>query len=512
MRRHDTAFYTFFDGVRFDYGSAGLGLIETASVDRNNFPLLRVFASPQRAVANVVDLLVSLGWIAGNAPPGTVDAMRESAEKNFAVLPLPVLTLQRQPPVQNFLDSGVPKVFRRQCLNPATGEFEQHPWPGAYETTYTGTFWCVKRPTAVHFREWLHTQMGQRGRAENETLIPVTHADPWGTINQRLVFEQETELSELESVDNARILRFEFSFRLRTWHFRKPVGTAPYVHDIVPEVLPQPPGAGVDFDPADVETSQPGVNPLSSNLFSIYLPDNQIEADWPKAGNATVKRGAISPSGTVPHPTLRYGLELATDEALVSNRLVPLDVDTRAILTMSFKYRATADVTLQLSSYDLAGNPVTFASNRTLTLPSKIAWTQVQWFALIAEEAYSLTVLGAGTESVAYLSEINLRHVRAQAKIAPTTSTPGGGSTVHDWTGLADGNYLAVVVFDTGAAADTITVDGVAYAVDPATSTIGFVAQTSAVSGAVSVTVPDTIPTTEVYLQTYLGFWDGTEI
>lgn len=505
MRRHDAALYDWLGGMRVDYGNSR-DLHELTPIDRNNIPVLRVFSTPDRVVAAVVDQLVHSGWIAGNDSNVQVEnarKLRERAEDNFAVLPLPIVSIVRNDPTPNPQDSGVPKVFRRKVFNQATQSWEQHRWPGAYETTYQVTFWCLKRYTEVFFREWVHSRLGAIGVAESEALIPVKHDAPWGTIEQRLVFEGSSDLSDLEG-DGSRYIRSEYTFRLRTWLFRNPHATTSYVHDLAVSERDVAEGEVSD----DLVGSAPAAAPVSLNLFSIYLPPSRIPTHWPRAGSATVQRSSQEPRPGA--SGLRMTVTTSADEVLISNRAVPLDNQNRAVLSLAASYRSTAPVRIQLSSRDPNVDPVTWIPNRRFNLPARQGWTGLQFFALIEQPIFSCTLQGAGSSAITYLADVSLVHVRT-TRTLPNSSTPSGPNTIHTWTGLGAGAHLVVIAFGAGAAAGTILVGAQGYAVDPAQE-VGLVALFTPASGGVTVTVPNTIPVDAVYAQPFLGAWRGTEV
>lgn len=507
MRRHDTALYEWLGGITVDYGT-NADLHELVTIGRDNLPILRVFAAPDRAIASIVDLLVARGWIAGDSVPlqtANATTLRDYADKNFSVLPLPLITIQRNDPVANLPDSGVPKTFRRQNFSQAAQTWEQHQWPGAYETTYTVTFWSIKRYTEVFFREWLYSQMGKRGVGEQEVLVPVIHDDPWGTIRQRLVFEGSSDLSDLEG-ENARYMRFEYTLRLRTWHFRQPLGTVSYVHDLAVRECP----VGVGFDSVDAVAANPTIAAVSLNMFSIYMGDNVIPSRWPKSGDATVRRSHTSPNGP-PHDALRMTVETSGDEVLISNRAVPLDINNRAVLSLAFNYKATAVVRTLVASRDPSISPVVWITNRQFDLPAQTGWTKAQFFTLVEQPIFSTTLQGTGLEAIAHLADISLVHVRTLGRVNPSSSVPGGGGTIHSFTGLGTGAYLVVVVFAVGATSGSIDVGGTLYPVN-ATTSVGLVALFTPTAGAISVTVPSAIPTDDIYVQPYNGSWRGTDV
>jgi hypothetical protein len=543
LRLHDAAFYSFWDALHVDYGNLGLGLGDNlespfAPIDRNDFPILRVFASPQRAVARVVDTLMHTGWLAGAdaaAQAASAVVLREKAMEDFAILPLPLLTIFRDDPVDRPEDQGIPKVFRKQCFDESTGSYQTQRWPGAWDIPYRVTCWTIKRYTLEFIREWLMSQIGKPGVSGGEVLIPVDHGAPWGVIRQTLTLDGMGDQSALEGDADARMIRSEFSFRLKGWHFQRPLpvkgvdpslpgastGQVPAIQDLNFQETVFLPGAalGIELDPLDFGGDPALVppKPVGLNMFSFFIDTSLIPTHWPKLGNASVRRGNISPSGKKPVPTLRIEVQDPTDEVLVSNRTVPLDADALAILTMIWDYKAT-DATQLLVAHKPPGSGQPFASGYVQDLPAAVSWTHGQVFALIDEPVYSVSVAGTGTAAPAKLdlSQIDLRHVRSPAtKTLPDTSVPGGGQTVHTFgtgTPLEDRPHLAVVVFTGTPAADTIDVNGELYAVDPAERTVGLVAIFTPSGGVATVTVPDTIPALSVYVQRYRGPWNGTEV
>lgn len=505
MRRHDAALHDWLGELRVDYGD-NRDLHELTPIDRNNVSVLRVFSTPDRVVAAVVDRLVHTGWIAGNdslVQAENAAKLRTRAESNFAVLPLPLVSIVRNDPTPNPQDSGVPKVFRRKVFNQVTQTWEQHRWPGAYETTYQVTFWCLKRYTEVFFREWVHSRLGSIGVAESEVLIPVKHEDPWGTIEQRLVFEGSSDLSDLEG-DGSRYIRSEYTFRLRTWLFRNVHATTSYVHDLAVSERDVAEGEVSD----DLTGTSPASSPVSLNLFSIYLPPSRIPTHWPRAGAATVQLSSQQPRPGA--RGLRVTVTASTDEVLISNRAVPLDNQNRAVLSLAAAYRSTALARVQVSSRDPGVEPVVWIPNRRFNLPARAAWTGFQFFALIEQPIFSCTLQGAGSSAITYLADVSLVHVRT-TRTPPDSSVPSGPNTVHTWTGLGGGAHLVVLAFGTGAVAGTILVGAQGYSIDPSQE-VGLVALFTPVSGSVTVTVPNTIPVDAVYVQPFLGSWRGTEV
>lgn len=543
MRQHDAAFFSFWDALHVDYGAAGLGIEDNvnslfAEINRNDLPILKVFATPQRAVARVVDELVMSGWIAGadvDAQEANAETLREKAGEDFGVLPLPILTIMREEPVPNPQDSGVPKVFRKQCFNETNQAYQTQRWPGAWEISYRVTAWGIKRATMAFIREWVMSQVGVLGANESELFLPVRHSAPWGIINQTLSLDSITDQSQLEGQDDARTLRQEFAFTLKMWHFKRPEapagvdpgqpgyaeGQVQAIEGFNLEEAVFMPGAalGSEIDPADFTTDPTTItqSPLGLNMFSFYISDRLIPTTWPKAGNATVRRGSRSLLGISPHPTLRAQVQASTDEVLISNRTITLDADDLAIITTAFDYKSTGSVEMLLSQ-KAAGDGNLFTNAYLQTMPLAVNWTHGQFFALVNQSVYSMSVRGAGTAGLETVdvSQINMRHVRSPtSKTSPDSSTPGGGETVYQWNSLtAASTFLVVVTFGTPSGSGTIDVNGEVYTVDPTEQTAGFVGifSTPFGGGAVTVTVADALSSSVAYMQSYRGFWDGTAI
>jgi hypothetical protein len=539
IRYHDAAFIGWLGGLHVDYGDVGLGLEDNLNSplppqDRNNFPVLRVFASPQRLAARVADFLVHTGWVQTSGVPLVAEQLREKIREDFQVLPLPLCTVIREDPVERLEDSGPAKIFWKQCFDEANLAYQTQPWPAPYDITYRVIVWSIKRYTQEFCREWFLGQIGKPGASVSETYIPVQHRSPWGEMLQALSLEGQADQSDLEGgSDEARALRTEYSFRLKAWLFRRPqpvLGVDPaapgYAEGQIgavqgfslQEAVFQPgTPLGTTLDPGDF-----GGNPtlvaepaISGNHFSFFLIDRAIPTQWSKTGIATVRRGSRSPLGIRPHPTLRITVTGTTDEVLVSNRGAPLDADGLAVMTMAFDYVSDAAVQIlaaQKPPGPVATNP--FESTYVQALPMNPPWTHGQFFLLMDESTFSFSVTGTGTAAVVDVSQVNIRHIRSPAtKTPPDSSTPGAGVTTHAFSGLEERPHLFVAQWSGSPTTGTIDVNGEMYSVDASEQAIGFVAIfTPSPGGAASIVVPDALPTALVYVQRYFGPWDGTAV
>jgi hypothetical protein len=207
-------------GLHVDYGLAGDGE-DTANqlftVPKSNVSIVRVFASPDRAFAATLDTLRRNSWISAS------DASALAARNDMSVLPLPVATVSRGDPLPDAEHRGVPKFVKGAASDPRTGVpyVYQHPTP--YRTDYTVNFWCRKRYTEAHIREWVYSQFGTLGCADNERMLDVQHInDLGGRWKQAFRLENSSDMSDLEGA-TPRYIRFDYTFSLRTWMVRSPI-------------------------------------------------------------------------------------------------------------------------------------------------------------------------------------------------------------------------------------------------------------------------------------------------
>lgn len=514
MRRHDKAFYDWLGGLRVDYdGAANMPTGWPESVNyptRKNFPILRVMATRQRAVAAVTDLLVMEGWIGGS----TADEMRRRAD-DFTVLPLPVATFERGDPIPDPQTAGVPKKFRRSIFNQQTLLWENHPWPACYLVPFTVTFWCAKRATEAYIREWIYSQFGLLGMGDSEALIPVEHSSPWGTHLQALRLEGTADQSDLEG-DGFRFIRYEASFQLRFLHMRPIAETAHTIEATQPQLTFPQITDGVTTDAFDRTPDVPSIPLQSFNLFEpFYVRDADIAAKWPRSGSATVRRSTIAPEGVSPKNCLATTVRAVTDRVGIIEK--PILVTGSALVSIALRYRSTAEVSIAMHETNGA-TPVVWTPVRDVVLPTRKDWTDLQLFALIDQPIFSAVVQGRAIESSFWFCEVDVRHIFNATAIAATTNVPAAdGATRYVWSGLAQGqSYLAVVVPSAYSGSWNIRVqddDGspnhVIKRTFDASVERGFVEIIQPKSNSVSVTLPSGFTAASLYLQPYVGGFRG---
>lgn len=509
LRAHDLAFYNWVGNLRVDYGDMG-GKLTTA---RDNHPILRTYSGRTRLVADVTKLLLTMRWIDG----ATAAEMKVNAKKNFAVLPLPLATLQRTvDPTPDLENAGVPKLFRTGALDPATQMYEQHRWPGVYLTNYTLTLWSKKKYTMAFMKEWVLSQMGSRGAGLTETFISVEHPEPFGVQQQSLRFESMSDLSDIEG-DDPNFRRVDISFMLRTLLFYPLIGSgagrAEYLDTVGWDVALASSRDGLDFDPDSYAADIPRSDVRSANLFTFYRPTDSIPTTWGKTGtNAAVERAVIVPEGVARGDGLRVRVTDASDEVDLVSRPLTLDPSGRALMAVSLQYKSDTASHLLFSQRPGTNETPDWTTARQLTLPATSVWATLHAFTLLTDPVTSVTVQGSGAAADVNLAEIDVRHIRAGTTIAPSSSTPGGGETVYAWTGLApEKPHLLVVVLAPQLTAvartvswkDDATTPGFTAVQQVAENQIGAVGLIQPTSDSLSLTVPDELSVVEVYAQRY---------
>jgi hypothetical protein len=484
-------------------------------------------ASPQRAVAEAVKLLVHMGWISA------ADAAEANTrgQQDFSTLPLPLISFVREEPVLEPELAGAPKQLRRKFLDPTTGKWLFCDWPGMYRTDYRITFWSKKRYSAVHFREWVYSQLGKVGKLDNETFIPVEHESPWGTIEESLKFTGSNDLSNLEGTDQ-RYIRVEFTFSLRTRMMRaKPPNggedlkdSADMIERIGWDVCEPEVGFG-DFNEDASLVGSRSTDFQSGNLFYFYFVDSMIPSQWPKEGNAKVERGIIEPGGnakTVKPNTLKMQLTGSTDAVELAERLTLLDLSGNVLFGLSFDYVADGQTELEILQRDLDLDPNVISSVFSLVLPSSRRWSKVHRFFVGNQDTIIANIRGIIGEPLhtINLHNIDLRHISTLDKILPSATIDLGTEDKHEWTGLEKEPYLIVLTL-------TATNGGVnIVTAEDDTATPAFTSQQSVDSavnvGAVflmqpqrdslALRVPKTTTVASVYIQRYHGSYNGNEV
>ncbi len=408
LRIHDLAFSDWLGGLHVDYGNID-------SQSRNNQSILRIYTTPDRAFAKTSDLLIPRGWISG------ADAAAKEAKvlKLFPVPPLPLATMVRGEPEPDGELSGVPLVFRSKFFNRLTGEWESHPLPGLYKTTYTVTFWASKKYSDAYMREWIYSKLGKLGSTNSELFIPVTHKAPWGVMNQALKFTGSSDNSDLEGQES-RYIRTEFSFTLRTLMMRNIADSAPPMDRIGIDVQQSD---GED-QTTDLETKN-RIDVVSENVFmGTFLNDYWFKR-WPVKGTATLARSSLVPQYEQPSDakTAKLTLTGGTDGVELVERLITLDDSGHAMLSVSFRYKSDEDVLLDICREDKTGVD-TMSTLFALTLPATREWKRVHVFVVLDTDMYTVNLRGIGSNSKAtvYLYNFDVRHLTTFLSLVSPTN------------------------------------------------------------------------------------------
>lgn len=515
MRDHDTAVWKWLGGLLIDYN-------EIAGVARNQFPILRVVATPHQAFAKVVDMLAHQGFL----PAGTAEEMKASGELKWNDLPLPVATIERSDPIPE-ASRNSSALVRRIYLNPLTGQWETHRWPAQYTTQYRITFWSLRKSTDNYIREWVYGKMGGQGKATHEDIIPVSHPPPWGETIQKFRLDGSTDLSVLEG-DVQRFIRTEFAFTLRTLVFFPPVGNGYITHGVgfTGELIGSAYG-DTTTDGTVASGDSPSAVPavMTGNLFYYPVTANLIPTEWPVTGNGKASAGLVAPGGVQAGPeasSLRAQVTLTTDSVEVLERLAQKDPDGRAIVSVSLRYQsAGAQVDLEVAQRDGSTNALTLAFEARLpVVPNR--WDPVHVFALVKGDTFQVNLVGTGTAGEATVADVDIRQVYDGTRVAPAaSSTPGPGLTRHEWGSLDNAPYLVILALapSNPAGPSTVTVQDdlvspsytKSQPLDPSAN-VGLVFLVQPKAGYLGLTLPSALALDTVYVQRYPGAYNGSTI
>lgn len=209
LRIADQAVYDWLGGLRLDYGDEVF-----PGRDLRNVPVFRVFATPERAFAEIRQLLIHQGFIsaASTENEGVAGASDDVLYKN---IPYPFIRIQRGDisPVTEL--HSTPNTF----LTDSKGlSFTRSRWPTPYEVSYTVEAVSKARFSDNYIAEWMIGQFTPVGMGVNQRLIPALFPEPYGVKQLAANFTGASDASELEvsgAVD--RKIRTTYSITLRVW-------------------------------------------------------------------------------------------------------------------------------------------------------------------------------------------------------------------------------------------------------------------------------------------------------
>lgn len=475
IRELDAAVYNWLGTFLVDYG-------KIAGVERNGFPLLRVFASPHRAYAEAANFLVTQGWIAGDTP----EAQRINANADWSTVPLPVVSIERDDPIISNELSASALHIRRARYNAATKEYETDPYPLHYLTQYRITFWCEKRYTQAAFVEWVLSQIGRAGAAQSEMYLTVEHPAPYGKQLHQWRYLGSANLSDLEGSDS-RHIRSLMSFTLRSWAFRKPDFSAPPVHTTAVE--------------ANDETFPDAVGWGTNNLF--------IPGKSPRTGEVT---GAAIVAAD-PEATLAATFTTPADTVILASPDAVPDVAGRSVWSVVVDAEATAPWTL--TATQLEGEP---NETRVGHVDMPAARMAAHAFFVSVKPEFRVSLAPAGTAVTVRLFSADIRQVRDRERIVPSLYEPTGtGSIRYRWDHLERRPYLVVAVLDGGAGLATVYDDPtmpehVHNLLADSDEMPGFAVLTMPKSSSITLHVASDVKLVAVYVQVFDGPLAGNRV
>jgi len=502
MRTHDKAVYDWLGTLLVDYGDCG-GVL---TAPRNACPVLRVFASPQRAFATIVDLLVSANWIA----EPTATEMRAKAN-DFPVLPLPLISIERDEPVPDTELAGAPKTIRQQHFNQVAGAWMDHPFPAPYKTDYRLTVWSNKKYTDAFIKEWLYAQLGNRGSNHNEMFLPVEHRAPYGTWIQSFKFNGSSNFSDLEG-EEQRFMRFEYGFTLRTWIVKNPAQGGIPLDRI-----------GRQYEQADKtaleETGRVDIE--SMNMFILPWADKDIPSKWPKSGTATVARSTETPPEGFRPPALALTVTNDTDNVEILTRPILLNAG-HAVVSIAFEYKATQPTNLAVIQTDPNTNAAALVFEKALPATNG-KWLKVHLFTVVSQPLFTVQiegVVGGVTTAEVNLYNVDVRHRNNLTPVVAPTTFVNPGDTDFVWSSLATEPYLVIGILNAaivGSGNIQTSDDFVAptftsqQSIDSSVN-VGFVFLMQPRAANVATKIPNSLGIASIRLQRYDGPYKGNEI
>jgi hypothetical protein len=428
IRILDEAVYNWLGNFLVDYqmkDEAGQFI-----VNKPNSPVLRVMAGPDRAIAQVADLLVKSGWF----PENDASIARARAEYDWAVLPLPVATIERDEPTPSNLLQMSPTLFRQAFVD-SQGRYMQVATPLHYVTVYRITFWSRTRYTHSHFMEWLLSQQGLPGAGPQEIYIPVNHVEPWGTILHSLRYTESANLSNLEG-DDDRYIRTQVTFTLRSWMFR----AFPDESRSVDQVYTLD-ATTADIDGNDLEPARPFRPAYSANMFACVYPFNEVATQWPTYGSASVAPQYFATKG-------QYGLVVTltddTDDRVpMAQRVTTRGTDYPVGFSITtLRYKATGPFCLAVRHSAMDGTSESVVRLRTLPATTTPDWVTIQLFSAADLPLVEWAIQSAGSASVVQLDGIDIRQTKDPLRISPKQYTTGAGYIDYAWDASVDYPYV----------------------------------------------------------------------
>lgn len=477
IRKLDEAVFNWLGAFKVDYGTL-------AGTERNGFPLLRVFASPHRAYAETANMLVAQGWIAGDSP----EVQRINATYDWTVLPLPVVSIERDDPIiSNELSASATHVPRAR-YNYETKEWETDPYPLHYLTQYRLTFWCEKQYTRAAFMEWILSQIGRAGAAQSEMYLPIEHPVPYGKQLHQWRYLGSGNMSDLEGSD-ARHLRSMLSFTLRSWAFRKPDFSAPAVHTTAVE----------SHANDDQETFPESVGWGTNNLF--------ILGKSPRCGETVGAATAVKDDAAL----FAASLKTSDDRVILTSPEAVPGTAGRSVWSVVVDAEGSAAWAAEVTQLDDDGAETPVAS-----VPMPGVRMISHNFCVATEGEVRVSIAPAGIlPATVRLFAADVRQVRDGARIVPTSYARVGAVIRYQWDYLERRPYLVIAARESGDGIVSVY-DDVAAPEHTRSALIddlpGFALLTMPKASTVALDIPDDVKLLAVYVQVFDGPFAGNRV
>lgn len=452
LRIHDKAIYSWLGDLNVDYGE-----IAGNTLPQSYIPILRVFASPMRAFAEMRDTLIRKGWI--QRP--TEQELLDDAEA-YKLVPLPFISIYREAPENDPTRAMIPGQFTGLLYDASTGEKVDHPYPGTYLINYQVDFWCLKRYTEAHIYEWVKSKLGKVGAAPNEAMVPVEHDAPWGVKLQGMKMTGFVDNTELEGfADSKRYVRFTATFQLNALLFRP---TSSYK----PAFTFKSESRIVTF--ADGKTDMDGYVAAESSKTAeidvfrddLIIPESQLSDLFRFDGNVQFARTLLSSDGRFNRTSLRpRGGEYGSFRVTVNDAtswfgnayIAPPNAQTPVVVR--FAYMSQNDFIFRI--LDENGDYL-----QTWTLPATSRWQQFETF-FVTDSMFRFR-WWAVTDGDIYIDRTKFAVIDAYSNsaISATSSSIIGSDRVVQFEGLdwSTGYIVSGNLLNTTSVYDIVIVNG----------------------------------------------------
>lgn len=437
LRIYDVAVKTWLRGLVVNYGkSLGFRHIPT------------VISSPEKAFASAGEVLINEGWFAGASPADVYD------KADRPIVPYPWATIWRLDETRNYERANVVRWRNVEVL--PNGNLRTHPYPLPYNIMYQIDFFALRKYTAAFIVEWVRSQLGLVGAAQEEMFLSITHARPWGKqlhafINRGYVDNSQLEMQEFD----ARVLRRTFTFELIGWKFLPPEGG--FDGEGRPRILE----VTTDFE--DVSKGDPTLSETFPVIGRTTTTRNLMEAAYGnlgplyegvklylrEKGNADVTLSRVGPraSGFARGDSVKCTLPDIT--SLIESPPLPLPPN-KTLLSFDFELLAQQDLLVDLMSVEIdADYNETQVVEKTIPVFASSTWQTVTAYAEIATRHCAFRIRSALVPSTVFYATRPRVMIRKAASDdilvdgdmeAPDTSawTALGGATLTKWS--AGGN------------------------------------------------------------------------